>query len=153
MEQTTIKVTQKWWFWVIILAGGGVIAWLLLRKKPAQEAPKKWTYQDPVTGQVLSVTFAPKAITDALHNAIYDPSVWGWNLATSGLYSLYGRDTAIFDKLLSLGDGEFVAVATDWNNRYQKEDNETLRVAIYGEYGLGKVGTDLEARFIKLNLI
>ena len=144
MEQKTLIYT-KWWFWVLMLVGGGIF--LLIFKMISksltnpQSQPKTYTYTDPETGQTKSVNFAPEPLTDALYYDINE--VWGL------------RDNTPYKNLLGLGDGEFVAVATDWNQRYKKELGETLRQSIRGE----KTGFEpnlqeaIEAKFQRLNII
>ncbi len=145
MEQKAIYT--QWWFWLLIVAGGGVFILIFKMLSKAlsnpQAQPQKYTYTDPATGETKSVTFAPEPYTDALREEIYS-----WS----------PRNMKPFEDLLALGDGEFVAVATDWNNRYKKEDSETLLQAIRGEWfdNVGKpkeVSEALFAKFLRLNII
>lgn len=136
---------QKWWFWLITLGVGGLIAYLLLKPQAPQAKQKLWSYQDPTTGQVKQIMFAPEPFTEALYNAIYDNSVF----LSLGFY----RDETAFENFLKLGDAEFVAVCTDWNNRHKKADNETLRQAVFGEYLSGDLNRKLETRFTSLSII
>lgn len=146
MENT--KIYTKWWFWVLMFLGGGIflLIFKMISKSLSnpQAQPKEYTYTDPVTGQTKSVTFAPEPYTDALHEEIY------------AIFS--ARNMKPFEDLLALEDGEFVAVATDWNARYKKEDSETLLQAIRGEWfdNVGKpkeVSQALFAKFLRLNII
>ena len=145
MENT--EIISKWWFWLILLAGGGLFIgiFFLIKKALAnpQVKPKNYTYTNPTTGKTETVSFAPAPITDAIHEEIYS---WGF------------RKMQPFFALLDLQEGELVAVATDWNERYKKEDSETLRQAIRGEMLMkisekGDVAALLEAKFNRLNII
>lgn len=147
------KIWSKWYFWVMIVLGGGiflaVFMWLKKSMINPQAQPKNYTYTDPETGQTKTISFAPEAYTDALHVEVYS-----WS----------ARNMKPFEDLLALKDGEFVAVATDWNNRYKKTDSwygtvtETLKQAIMGERfdNVGKqkeVYEALQAKFLRLNII
>ena len=147
MENT--EIISKWWFWLILLAGGGLFIgiFFLIKKAIAnpQVKPKNYTYTNPTTGKTETISFAPAPLTDALHDAINTP----WSF-----FYTY-RDLMPFKNLLALEDGQFVAVATDWNERYKKEYEESLRQAIRGEVlpDSKALCDGLEAKFNRLNII
>lgn len=94
------------------------------------------------SGAQLSSTAIEK-LTDEIHEDIYD---W-WT-----------RNSEPYVKLLALSNTDFVRVYNDWNARYFKKDNETLKVAIEGEkfsvtsFTFANIKDDLMNRFTALGL-
>lgn len=62
--------------------------------------------------------WSPGPVTDAVKNLIY---------------SWVGRNVEPLSNLLELSNTQFVAVWNDWNKRYYKLDDETLKTALEGE--------------------
>jgi hypothetical protein len=123
-----MNLLTKWWIWVILIIGGGIAAFFLFfNKEDTQQKPKKWKYFDPQTGESKEINYAPGPLTDRLYKEIN---------------SYYFRDNTPFQELAKLSDGEIVAVATDWNNRYKKDSGETLLMAITSEYTIEKTVYD-----------
>lgn len=95
-----------------------------------------------------TIQFNPRPYTDNLYSTI-----------TSYLYAY--SDKQPYLDLLNLNDIEFKLVAQDWNKRiYNKKTDsfgstmtETLRAAIYNEYGLSsELQSKLLKRFSQLNI-
>lgn len=140
MEQQSVNILQKWWFWLLMLLGGGIAVYFIVRPQRAQDKPKQYSWNNPDTGKTEIVLFSATPYTDAVYDAIYSYS-WGF------------RNFTPYEDLLKLNDGQFAAVCQDWNNRKQREDKETLRVAVNNEWNLGDILPILNTRFNKLSII
>lgn len=73
------------------------------------------------------------------------------------IYSWGTRNAKPYSDLLALSNSDFVRAYNDWNNRYFKEDGETLRMAINNENSIYQpfilVRDTLNSKFSSLGLV
>lgn len=119
------QLAAKYWYVLVILALVITIVLIFVFKKKKGvtiEAPKPVEVIEPTTGQ--TVPFNPGPFTDALWQEMDRNSWWS------------GRNLRPYQDLMALTDGQFKAVANDWNQRYfSRAGNRTLAARIAAEKG------------------
>lgn len=128
---------------ILLVLIASVIATVKIIKAVKDYLNKPHNVPPPDDLHTPSASFDAGAIADALHNDIYA----GW---------FTPRNRQIYSTLSSLSDTEFVMVYNKWNDKYYKDDQESLATAIAGEKGVDgqfyQQKNDLAIRFSRLNL-
>lgn len=132
---------KKNWYW-LILAAVVLIAIYFAMKAPSVTAGT--TLIDTNNDGKGDLAFNPRPYTDALYSTIYSKAPW----FTLSAY----RDTKPYQDLLALTNAQVVAVAQDWNERYYKQDSQTLLQAIADETLSADIINPITARFRALNI-